>query len=158
MESIRFAICNELIDLANQNSENLTPMKMQKMVFFVYGYYKAKTRKSIFDDERFQVWQFGPVLPSLYSYFKKYGTSNIRKYAVRFDGSMPRFNKEAVQNFDVIQSINLVWAKYGHRSAIDLSTLTHKEDTPWDKARKRDSLYIDDKDIEEYFKKELCNG
>lgn len=157
MQEIRFAICNELIDLAKKHNEKLTPMKLQKLVFFIYGYYKARTGNSIFDDERFQVWQFGPVLPSLYYYFKGYGTNSINKYAIRFDGFLPKLSKEAILNFDLNQTISYVWKKFGHKNAIELSGLTHKENTPWDKARKRNSLYIDDNDIEEYFKKELLN-
>ncbi len=158
MELIRFSICNELIDMAKNSNESLSPMKMQKLVFFIYGYYKAKTDKSVFDDEKFQVWQFGPVLPSLYYHFKKYGTSNIRNYAVKFDGTLPRFNKNAPQNYDLIRTIEQVWKKYGSKGAIELSTLTHQHGTPWEKAKNRDSLYISDEDIVEYFKKELKNG
>ena len=60
---------NFIVEAQNGNIKNLTPMKLQKLMYFTYGRYAAQTGRQLFS-ENFQAWQYGPVLSSVYQEFK----------------------------------------------------------------------------------------
>jgi len=70
------------------------------------------------------------VIPSLYHSFKQYRNSNItQQKAVIIDGSedpiipMP---PERTNGF-----LDDIWENYKHFTGIELSSITHQDDTPW---------------------------
>jgi len=157
MQELKFAICNEFIEKAKNECASISPMKLQKLLFFTFGYFAAKTDRYLFLDEKFEVWQFGPVLPSVYQYFKDYRTKDIRDFAIDFRGFIPRISKSSSANVVLLEVIKSVWEKYGSFDAIRLSALTHEKGTPWDKALRSKKYYIENSDILEYFKGKI-NG
>ena len=46
-----------------------------------------------------------------------------------------------------------VWDRYKRYSGVELSAMTHEEGSPWWKARQAGRAYVDDDDIERYFRK-----
>src|ERR1700678_4090164 len=70
------AIANEFIRLARDSNRPLSPMKVQKLVYFAHGWFLAFTGKPLIN-EPIEAWQFGPVIPSLYHSLKGYGTKEI---------------------------------------------------------------------------------
>jgi uncharacterized phage-associated protein len=76
-----------------------------------------------------EAWKYGPVVPTVYHKFKGYRDSPIRKQAIFVDGNrviIPEIEDEEVQLF-----LDDVWRAYRNFSALQLSTMTHKKDTPW---------------------------
>src|ERR1700689_5397887 len=72
------AIANELIKLSLQKTNSgLSPMKVQKLVYFAHGWYLALTGGRPMINEPVEAWKFGPVVPSLYYELKKYGETPI---------------------------------------------------------------------------------
>jgi uncharacterized phage-associated protein len=55
------AIANEFIKVAKRNGVLLTPMKLQKLVYFAHGWYLALLGKPLIN-EPVEAWKFGPVI------------------------------------------------------------------------------------------------
>jgi uncharacterized phage-associated protein len=136
-------------------------MKLQKLLYLSHGYYLATTTTP-WIDEAFEAWDYGPVVPSIYHEFKRFGSSSIgrgaRCTALIHEPSGFRWETpEGATDHDDIggQVVNWVLNTYGGKSAIYLSELTHKVGSPWEvirqntgNARNQD---IPNEAIREYF-------
>src|ERR1700722_8483585 len=69
-------IANEFIALASKAGSALSPLKLQKLVYFAHGWCLALTGRPLISD-RVQAWQYGPVIPSIYHEFKYVGNGSI---------------------------------------------------------------------------------
>lgn len=118
-------IANYFIDLSVVDGEPITPMKLQKLIFFAHGWYLALTGKPLIE-EPVQAWQYGPVIPEVYKSFK--GNDIITSHAERIPelpyGEEHKFVREVLQR---------VWQLYKPYTAIELSNMTHMPGSPWDK-------------------------
>jgi len=70
------AIANEFIKVARERNKQLTPMELLKLVYFAHGWYLALSGVPLIN-EPVQAWRFGPVIPSIYHAFKRYGSGPI---------------------------------------------------------------------------------
>lgn len=141
------AIANYFLNRANAAGQEITPMKMQKLVYIAHGWHLAIHGEPLID-EPVEAWRYGPVIPSLFQAFRKYGASPIAEHA---DGVA----RHALDNVN-IQTLDDVMEAYGEMGAIDLMRLTHANESPWSKVRDEDdrSSYgatIDDDLIKEHF-------
>jgi uncharacterized phage-associated protein len=155
------AVANEFLRLAKDEGRTLTPMQLLKLVYFAYGWYWAIANKRLLD-ERVEAWKYGPVVPSIYHEFKRFGNEPIREFAtemnvVHEDGKVKFILEEPeLQGGDAEsakQLIRRVWDVYKGYSAIDLSRMTHEPGTPWDTTPDKDvkGTDIDDTKIRDYF-------
>lgn len=125
------AIANTFILLGAEENIQITPMKLQKLVYFLYKEYIQKTNCSLFS-EPFEKWKYGPVLPSLYYEFSSFGASPITRFAKDAKGVVEIINMKI--NNSISEAVMTIWEKYKNYSAIELSELTHLPDTAWEKA------------------------
>ena len=58
------------------SGDNLSNLKLQKLVYYAQGFYLAIHDRPLFDDA-ICAWEHGPVVPSLYRRYKKYGSGGI---------------------------------------------------------------------------------
>lgn len=143
------AVANYILDLAENDGEALSPMKLQKLVYFAHGWHLAITGKPLIN-EQVEAWQWGPVIKSLYHEFKEYGNQPIveRAGGISFerDGgfhltwTVPSMDEESVNAEDTETAkeiIRRVWDVYKGLTAVQLSKMTHESGTPWDKTNKR---------------------
>ena len=138
------AVANFLLELAAAQSEQLTPMKLQKLVYYAHGWCLALTGKPLIN-EAVQAWSFGPVVRSLYDEFRDFGANPITRPAmeiVYLDGEKtesrcPRLddNKEADVGF-AKSLLKRIWEVFGRYSAVQLSNMTHAPGTAWDRLNK----------------------
>jgi uncharacterized phage-associated protein len=158
-------VANEFIDLAMRDGRQLTPMQLQKLVYFAYGWYLAITGKRLLD-ERVEAWRWGPVVPSLYSEFKPYGSGPITEPAADFffdDAGKMSFKTQRIGNspddITAKQIIAKVWQIYGKYTASQLSAMTHEPNSPWSLTEEKDvkGTDIDDQLITNYFRR-LAHG
>ena len=108
-------------------------MKLQKLMYFTHGYYLAVTENPWLD-ELFEAWEFGPVLPSVYYELKTFGAKEIRKGWRVKDAQQQRFSAEIPEPSDDdtgARILSFVMDRYGSKSSIYLSDLTHKIGSPW---------------------------
>lgn len=122
--------------------KDLTNLKIQKMVYYAYGWHLALYNHKLFD-EQLEAWDYGPVAPKLYQVFKKYKDHPL---------PIPKdFNLNTIG--DNAKFLDDIYIKYGHYSAGELCDLTHEEYTPWHVVYNDDStnFIINDHLIKAYF-------
>ncbi len=136
------AIANYLIEQAESHGETLTPMKLQKLVFFAHGWHLA-IKDAPLIDEQVEAWSYGPVIRSLYREFREYGDRNITekgsvfKTHVKPDGRRslkilrPTIDDNPESAMFTKQILDRVREVYGKYTAIQLSNMTHELGTPW---------------------------
>ena len=139
-------VANSILDVASKDNQRISPMKLQKLIYFVYKRYLQENDRPLFD-EYFEVWQFGPVLPSVYHEFKAYGASDITDYAYEVFDDKKRVYIVNEKAKDFYDALKFVWQKYRHYDGPELSALTHRDDTAWAKTLENNQLYIADEDI-----------
>ena len=142
-------VSNNFIDRALKTNIPLSPMKLQKMLYFTYRDYLKATGKSLFA-ERFGTWQYGPVLESVYDAFKHYGSRSIERYDKVLDDeaekvSAYKVNERSDQTLTAV--LDDVWDKAKGMSGIALSELTHLPGSAWYKAFQKGQPFLDDADI-----------
>jgi putative zinc finger/helix-turn-helix YgiT family protein len=100
--------------------EDITPLALQKLLYYVQGFYYAFTNKFIFE-ENCEAWVHGPVYRDIYFKYKEY----------RFD---PIGITEVIDNFNLTVSekaiIDSVIKNLSCYSGKVLEAFTHAE-TPW---------------------------
>lgn len=122
------AVANFFIQKGLDTGEEVSPMKLLKLVYIAHGWHLALKGEPLIS-EGAQAWKFGPVIPDLYHRLKHYGMRPITELESEFvDGELviPRVTNEADKRF-----LEAVWRAYSRYSAIELSNLTHQADTPW---------------------------
>src|SRR5262245_61420633 len=83
------AVANRFLNLARLEEKNLTPMKLQKLVYYAQGWCLGLNDCPIIN-EQVEAWQYGPVIPTLYHTFKEFGNGAITALARQYDiGPIP---------------------------------------------------------------------
>lgn len=141
------SVANSFLEQSFKENVNLTPMKLQKLIYILYKAYLKETKDKLFN-EKFEVWKYGPVLPSVFQTFNEFKSNPINKYYSE-DGKTYSTVKKGNAVFDRI--FEDVWNKYKSYDGIFLSTLTHLDDTAWSVAKINGDMYIND----EYIYKEV---
>jgi uncharacterized phage-associated protein len=143
-------VANEFLTLARRDHVHLTPMQLQKLVYFAYGWYLAITGERLID-ELVEAWQWGPVIPSLYHEFKVYGSDPI---IVPADFVFPPLASDDPEKDALARRvISKVWEIYGRYSGVQLSSMTHAANSPWAQTYQQDvkNKDIPDEVIRAYF-------
>lgn len=137
-------IANYFVVLASNVDENdLTNLKLQKLLYFAQGRALAKTKNPLFDEE-IEAWALGPVVKSVYDTFKGCGNFPITVFDTP---AKPRNITAENQVF-----LNKIWEELGKFSAAYLVNETHKANTPWKKYYSKESINIIPKEeMAEYF-------
>jgi uncharacterized phage-associated protein len=132
----------------------VTPMKLQKIVFFAHGYHLARHIDPLIK-EKFEAWKFGPVVPAIYQDFKYFGNQKITDIALIF---APSYLDNYVLDASAIDAIEYTWNATKNVSAEALSNWTHLPNSPWSETYKQNELSvpIDDTLIRKYFTKLLA--
>lgn len=120
-----FDISKEFLALAKEEGLTIAPMKLLKLVYIAHGYHLGFKKKPLINNP-IQAWKYGPVIPELYHTTKKFG-----RYPVDPDLIEMFFTKELTEEDK--HFLKLVWNAYKHLNGLQLSTLTHAKDTPWEK-------------------------
>ncbi len=121
-----FDVANFFLKIVDRDSgSTITPLKLQKILYYSQGYYLAKNNKPLFKED-FEAWAHGPANDGIYEKYKIFGFNAIDEPS---SNEVPKFNDELV---DFLYSI---WNVFGIYDGKYLENLTHQE-TPWLEARK----------------------
>lgn len=130
------AIANILLDWADGQNIPITPMKLQKLLYFCHSDFLTLTRTPLLLQD-FEAWDYGPVIPCIYAEFKDFSKSPITKRAFKFDPvraeRTPATCSVANADLDIIREH---FEFYKRASASSLSDLSHAKQGPWDIARR----------------------
>lgn len=108
--------------------EEVTPLMLQKLLYFVQGVSYALRERAMFSDDC-QAWVHGPVYPEIYAMFRdfKYNPIDDARFAI-FDGAAAKLTS------DERMIVDLVVNTFGQYGGKVLEKITHTE-TPWQFAR-----------------------
>jgi uncharacterized phage-associated protein len=95
----------------------ISPLKLQKVLYYAQGYHLAAFDTPLFDDE-IQAWQHGPVAPKIYHKYKS--SSQVLESEISAF-SLPE---------GLVKFLDNILDVYGRYSAWQLREMTHHE-TPW---------------------------
>lgn len=119
---------------------SLTPLKLQKILYYAQGWSYVWDNVSLFNDE-FEAWQYGPVNRDVYDQFKKYKGNEISEN----EGLIP----ENAEEYE-LETLRIVWERYGKKTASALVEKTHEE-APWLNVNMYEK--ITNNSIKKYFQK-----
>lgn len=136
-------VCNNILRRAFEGSIPVSPMKLQKLLYFISCEYVKSTGSDLFSED-FGVWQYGPVLPTVYDEFKSFKSSPITKYATDANGVAYAIDEAMAPNLKL--AIDRIWAAFKFFDGITLSKITHKDGSGWSNAfcQKRPKITTED--------------
>jgi len=107
-----------------EKAEEVTPLALQKMLYFVQGIHMVNFGQPMFDEEC-QAWVHGPAYKGVYELFKtfRYNPIDDKRFVILRE----RF-KDLTE--DEMNTIDIVINSFGMYSAKTLERITHKE-APW---------------------------
>lgn len=125
------AIANWFLDRAERERRRLTPLELLKFVYISDGWHRALLGEPLIE-EPIEAWKYGPVIPSIYRAFSRYGGNPIQGRATltETEGGMPEtptFTGDERQE-NVLEA---VWNNYKHLSGGQFINLTHQPGSPW---------------------------
>jgi uncharacterized phage-associated protein len=146
------AVVNYFIERGAHEGIKLSPMKLQKLVYFAHGWFLAVTGKPLIE-ESVEVWKYGPVIRKVYHELKHHGSSPVvtpietTEYAFtrQPDGTadfvvttavpvLPPRSEDTARLYAVLDR---VWDIYKQFTAKQLSDMTHEKGSPWERTVER---------------------
>jgi len=108
--------------------DEMTNMKLNKLVYFAQVMSVRALAKTIHKNST-HAWDYGPVAPLLYKRIKKF-----RANSISLDNEEVRevfSDAKEISEPEFVLVIDEVWAKLKGLSAVELSAMTHRRNTPW---------------------------
>ncbi|WP_258365579.1 Panacea domain-containing protein [Paraburkholderia tropica] len=130
MESIMpmsaLQLCNELVLRSEARQKRLTNLEIQKLAYFCHGWYLALQGEPLVNDQGFEAWRLGPVLPDLYHTLKVFSSNPI-------PSSHPLLRRQERVPMDSPDSalIDRVLDIYGNFEGHQLVDMSHRPEGPW---------------------------
>ena len=157
------AIAHYFLDKARPESKLITPLALQKLVYFAHGWHLALLGQPLIN-QRVEAWDYGPVIHDIFGEFREFGRSPITRKAIRVDspgfGKVNwcdlRFEEPKLEADEATKKLlDRVWDVYKKFSGIQLSNLTHAAGSPWEQTRRENpklhNAVISDELIKDYF-------
>ncbi len=118
-----------VISYVFERLEEVTPLMLQKLLYFIQGESYALNGKPMFY-ENCQAWVHGPVYPEVYDMFRDFKFNPIEdaRFAI-FEGAEDELTEEERKVIDFVVN---TFGEYGGKV---LERITHEE-TPWKLARR----------------------
>ncbi|WP_421998630.1 Panacea domain-containing protein [Reyranella sp.] len=130
------ALANLVLDYADSRGISVTPLKLQKLLYFMHGHsWRLRGVGLVFNS--FEAWDHGPVVKVVYDEFKALGDAEIECRAQWFNFSgggreLARVKLAA----DEMRCLSETVEMYGRVDAYTLSRLSHEPCSPWDLVRR----------------------
>lgn len=129
------SLANLFLDWAQTESISVTPMKLQKMLFFCHADFLVQLNSRLVIQD-FEAWDHGPVIPSVYQEFKIFRDSPIDGRARSFDPVTATSKTASISLAPVLENrIRELYDFYKSLDALALSNLSHTTGGPWRHAR-----------------------
>jgi len=143
------------LELGDKEGIDISPMKMQKLIYFAHGWCLAINGSPLIE-ESIEAWRYGPVISNIYYWLRQFGSQPIQLVDLDVEPQDFARLKLLRQDGETVQLLHKVWDVYKGYDAIELSTMTHLPESPWEEARdkvppEKFNVTIDDKQIRQYF-------
>lgn len=138
-----FDVANFFIDVCNNSTDDqITNLKLNKLLYYAQGCYLARTGKPLFDDD-IEAWQYGPVAPAVYRKYRAFDRLPIQRPDDDYNSKV--FLPEE------LESLLDVMREYGKYTGSTLVSMTHKKGTPWSLAHIAGENVISKESMKKYF-------
>jgi dTMP kinase len=141
-------IANYIIEYSNEKGYSINNLKLQKLLYFVNVSNLVTNKEPLFE-EKMKKWKYGPVIPSVYHEFKKYGAFQISIKDIvedylhfKFEGDISpetfeilHYTKDQIDD-SAIKLINNIVDYFSQKDAFELVDITHKQEL-WKKDEKQ---------------------
>ncbi|HBB95389.1 MAG TPA: hypothetical protein DC054_08350 [Blastocatellia bacterium] len=129
------SVANELVRIAGAKGRTLTNMQLQKLVYIAHGYSLAILQKPLIK-QIVEAWRYGPVVPDLYHALRQYGNGVV-------NSPINILPAEELSETDkaLLASVE---SAYGRFTGPQLSTMTHREGTPWREVYRPNAFFNND--------------
>jgi len=114
-------VANLFLGWANNEGDLITNLKMQKLLYYAQAWHLVYFKKPLFR-EAIQAWEFGPVVPKVYTEFKKFGYKPIK-----YDNTGKEKAPFTKQQLEYLTTCYDTFIKF---SAHELVNMVHNE-APW---------------------------
>lgn len=110
-------LVNHVLYIASKYDKKLTQLQLQKISYFTIGFMIRNNNlelvENLYQEERFEAWLYGPVLPKFYEEYKKYHSTPILE------------NGEESSNLNEIEGLNNMILKLIDTDVFDLVNVSH---------------------------------
>jgi uncharacterized phage-associated protein len=135
-------VANWFVERAARDNRSMSIMSLLKLIYFAHGWHLEMRKLPLIANE-IQAWQYGPVIPEVYSSFRSQG--------INVSGTVPGH----ATNFPATDEklLEQIYGIYAQLPAFQLSDLTHTAGGPWHVAREIGGWYakIPDDLIQQHF-------
>jgi uncharacterized phage-associated protein len=122
-------VANNILKRAFDQNVEITPMKLQRLLYFVAADYGTLTHGTALFFESFRAWEYGPVLNSVYEKFRSFNGVPIRRYSRDAAGNGLLINEETHPSLKL--ALDRIWGASKHLNSVDLSELARLPGSPW---------------------------
>lgn len=137
------AVANFFIDMATKcDREPMTQLRLQKMLYYAQAWSIVRNGRPLFDDP-IEAWKLGPVVPSLYREYSRYGNQPINE--IDRDYSPDLFSEEELS---LLMDVMREYDQYTTPTLVDR---THRVCEPWGNAYKNPPHIITQEAMRDYF-------
>lgn len=131
-------VSRHIINYSNDAGYGITNLKLQKLLYFAQAYFLTEKGCPCFRDD-IEAWNFGPIVPSVYREYKRYGgfyVFSVETYIDPLTLKRKRFEDKiiSVEDKKLINSVVDAFAEYSNSCLTDL---VHGQ-TPWQEAYRSD--------------------
>lgn len=116
-------IANRFLDLARRDKRALTIMQVLKLVYIAHGWMLGLYRRPLIADP-IEAWRYGPVVPALYEQLRHFGARFITD---RLSEPLTATPIDAEEQQIIVE----VFERYGDKTGVQLSSITHTDGSPW---------------------------
>jgi uncharacterized phage-associated protein len=119
-------LCNELILRAEARQKRLTNLEINKLAYFCHGWHLALHDRPLVNNQAFEAWKLGPVLPGLYHTLKVFSSNPV-------PSNHPLLQRQDRLSADSLEGalIDRVLDIYGNYEGHQLVDMSHHPDGPW---------------------------
>lgn len=116
------AVANVMIQKAIEKKKPLTPLQVIKLTYLCQAWMLGMYEMPMFK-QNIEAWEYGPVIDDVYQEVKKFGSRPVTDLIKAKSG----------EDFDEYEShiLDEVYRVFGEYDGLDLSALTHAEESPW---------------------------
>lgn len=127
-------IANFIISYCKENNFEINNLRLQKLLYFVQGFYLVNNDKLLFEDS-IEKWRYGPVIPQVYHAFKSYGSDEINDVEDEiiviennnsFSIEVQSYSSDNIKNND-IKFIEAIVTSLKEVDTFDLVEITHNQ-------------------------------
>jgi uncharacterized phage-associated protein len=124
-----------IVSFFNEKGDFISNKKLQKLLYYIQAWHFVYfDGENIFEEDILpEAWVHGPVFPSIYSEYKRFGFSPITVNEEDFKPYIALIESSGLTP-DQVELLEAVLKQYGNRTAFELEYLSHSE-RPWLNAR-----------------------